>query len=296
MIALTLAQLAHVLDGQLHLAPGDDAATDRLRRRRHRLPAHPAGRHLRRQARRGHRRPPVRRRRGRGRRGRGDRGARGRRIRHPGRRGRRDRRPRRPRAVRRGGTVRDAGDLRIVGITGSNGKTTTKNMLARILEDEGETVAPRGLVQQRGRRAAHDAAGHRGHTVPGERVRRERARRDRAARGTRRARHGRRAHGRHGPRRWIRRDRGDVRGQVGAGPGAPSRRVDRPERRRSARGRHGSDRRRARRGGALVRPRRRRGCPRRRRRGPCRRHPLHGDGRRGLGIRCICACSASTTS
>jgi UDP-N-acetylmuramoyl-tripeptide--D-alanyl-D-alanine ligase len=40
-------------------------------------------------------------------------------------------------------TVRDAGDLRIVGITGSNGKTTTKNMLARILEGEGETVAPR---------------------------------------------------------------------------------------------------------------------------------------------------------
>jgi UDP-N-acetylmuramoyl-tripeptide--D-alanyl-D-alanine ligase len=40
-------------------------------------------------------------------------------------------------------SVRDAGSLRIVGITGSNGKTTTKNMLARILEDEGETVAPR---------------------------------------------------------------------------------------------------------------------------------------------------------
>ena len=39
--------------------------------------------------------------------------------------------------------VRDAGSLRIVGITGSNGKTTTKNLLARILEDEGETVAPR---------------------------------------------------------------------------------------------------------------------------------------------------------
>ncbi|HEX5730477.1 UDP-N-acetylmuramoyl-tripeptide--D-alanyl-D-alanine ligase [Microbacterium sp.] len=39
--------------------------------------------------------------------------------------------------------VRDAGHLRIVGITGSNGKTTTKNLLARILEDEGETVAPR---------------------------------------------------------------------------------------------------------------------------------------------------------
>lgn len=38
--------------------------------------------------------------------------------------------------------VRAGGDLRIVGITGSNGKTTTKNFLARILEDEGETVAP----------------------------------------------------------------------------------------------------------------------------------------------------------
>jgi UDP-N-acetylmuramoyl-tripeptide--D-alanyl-D-alanine ligase len=41
------------------------------------------------------------------------------------------------------GQVRDAGDLRIVGITGSNGKTTTKNLVARILADEGETVAPR---------------------------------------------------------------------------------------------------------------------------------------------------------
>jgi UDP-N-acetylmuramoyl-tripeptide--D-alanyl-D-alanine ligase len=38
--------------------------------------------------------------------------------------------------------VRAAGDLKIVGITGSNGKTTTKNFLARILADEGETVAP----------------------------------------------------------------------------------------------------------------------------------------------------------
>lgn len=38
--------------------------------------------------------------------------------------------------------VRAAGRLKIVGITGSNGKTTTKNFLARILSDEGETVAP----------------------------------------------------------------------------------------------------------------------------------------------------------
>ncbi|MFG6446005.1 UDP-N-acetylmuramoyl-tripeptide--D-alanyl-D-alanine ligase [Microbacterium sp. P07] len=42
--------------------------------------------------------------------------------------------------------VRDRGDLRIVGITGSNGKTTTKNLLARILEAEGETVAPRASL------------------------------------------------------------------------------------------------------------------------------------------------------
>ena len=38
--------------------------------------------------------------------------------------------------------VRAGGELKIVGITGSNGKTTTKNMLARILQDDGETVSP----------------------------------------------------------------------------------------------------------------------------------------------------------
>lgn len=38
--------------------------------------------------------------------------------------------------------VRARGELQIVGITGSNGKTTTKNFLARILQDDGETVAP----------------------------------------------------------------------------------------------------------------------------------------------------------
>ncbi|WP_345750615.1 UDP-N-acetylmuramoyl-tripeptide--D-alanyl-D-alanine ligase [Microbacterium rhizophilus] len=40
--------------------------------------------------------------------------------------------------------VRGGGALKIVGITGSNGKTTTKNMLATILRPEGETVAPKG--------------------------------------------------------------------------------------------------------------------------------------------------------
>jgi UDP-N-acetylmuramoyl-tripeptide--D-alanyl-D-alanine ligase len=39
--------------------------------------------------------------------------------------------------------VREAGNLTIVGITGSNGKTTTKNLLRAILERQGETVAPR---------------------------------------------------------------------------------------------------------------------------------------------------------
>lgn len=38
--------------------------------------------------------------------------------------------------------VRAAGRLQIIGITGSNGKTTTKNFLARILAEDGETVAP----------------------------------------------------------------------------------------------------------------------------------------------------------
>jgi UDP-N-acetylmuramoyl-tripeptide--D-alanyl-D-alanine ligase len=143
MIALTLAQLTHVLDGQLHLAPGDDAATivsgavdtdSRLIRPGGIFVAKPG------EVTDGHLFVDA--------------------------------------AVENGatvaivervvagavtqvvvadaiaaladlaryvvGTVRDAGDLRIVGITGSNGKTTTKNMLARILEDEGETVSPRG--------------------------------------------------------------------------------------------------------------------------------------------------------
>jgi len=40
--------------------------------------------------------------------------------------------------------VRAAGMLKIVGITGSNGKTTTKNLLRSMLERVGSTVAPRG--------------------------------------------------------------------------------------------------------------------------------------------------------
>lgn len=40
------------------------------------------------------------------------------------------------------GRVRERGHLTVIGITGSNGKTTTKNFLARILQDEGATIAP----------------------------------------------------------------------------------------------------------------------------------------------------------
>ncbi|ROR66665.1 UDP-N-acetylmuramoyl-tripeptide--D-alanyl-D-alanine ligase [Agrococcus jenensis] len=38
--------------------------------------------------------------------------------------------------------VRAAGELTVIGITGSNGKTTTKNMLQAILEQHGPTVSP----------------------------------------------------------------------------------------------------------------------------------------------------------
>ncbi|MCR8671128.1 UDP-N-acetylmuramoyl-tripeptide--D-alanyl-D-alanine ligase [Agrococcus sp. HG114] len=38
--------------------------------------------------------------------------------------------------------VREAGELTVIGVTGSNGKTTTKNMLQAILERRGPTVSP----------------------------------------------------------------------------------------------------------------------------------------------------------
>jgi UDP-N-acetylmuramoyl-tripeptide--D-alanyl-D-alanine ligase len=46
--------------------------------------------------------------------------------------------------VRAGSADREGGPLRVVGITGSNGKTSTKNMLRTILAGVGETVAPEG--------------------------------------------------------------------------------------------------------------------------------------------------------
>lgn len=38
--------------------------------------------------------------------------------------------------------VRSSGDLKIIAVTGSNGKTTTKNMLQQVLQGFGETVSP----------------------------------------------------------------------------------------------------------------------------------------------------------
>ncbi len=38
--------------------------------------------------------------------------------------------------------VREAGNLKVIGITGSNGKTSTKNMLRAVLQQFGETIAP----------------------------------------------------------------------------------------------------------------------------------------------------------
>ena len=40
--------------------------------------------------------------------------------------------------------LRASGNLTVIGITGSNGKTTTKNLLNAVLSTEGPTVAPRG--------------------------------------------------------------------------------------------------------------------------------------------------------
>lgn len=38
--------------------------------------------------------------------------------------------------------IRESSNLKVVGVTGSNGKTTTKNMLREILSTSGETIAP----------------------------------------------------------------------------------------------------------------------------------------------------------
>ena len=57
--------------------------------------------------------------------------------------------------------------LEIAGITGSAGKTTTKDLAAQLIEALGPTVGPASLVEQRDRPPADRAARHRGHPLPG---------------------------------------------------------------------------------------------------------------------------------
>ncbi len=55
----------------------------------------------------------------------------------------------------------------VVGITGSSGKTSTKDLTAQVVERLGPTDRARGLAQQRDRPAADRAARRRDDEVPG---------------------------------------------------------------------------------------------------------------------------------
>ena len=192
---------------------------------------------------------------------RGVRGRRGRRDREPtcrrvsSRRGSRDRARRRPGARVDGG--RDRGPdrlehLRVVAITGSTGKTSTKDLTAAAIGAGLVVHAKPGVVQQRDRPPAHGARRRRAHRGArhrdGRPVRRQhrRAVRDRAP--VDRRRHQRRARARRAPRRPRRR----ARGQGRAARSAPAHRCRGRRRRRSG---DAEARRARRRAGAAVRER-----------------------------------------
>ena len=83
--------------------------------------------------------------------------------------------------------------LTVAAITGSAGKTTTKDLAAQLIERLGPTVSPQELVQQRDRPPADRAAGRPRETrylVAGDVRARPRAHRPRCARSRRRARRG----------------------------------------------------------------------------------------------------------
>ncbi len=137
----------------------------RRRRRpgRHRLARVRPRRALRRPRRRARRRPRLRRRRRRARRGR--------RAGHPPGRGRALRRRRRhpgraspPSPAR--SCDRLPGTWPSSGITGSSGKTSTKDLLGTVLRHGRADGRPGGVVQLRGGRAAHGLPGHRRHPLP----------------------------------------------------------------------------------------------------------------------------------
>ncbi|AEJ47185.1 hypothetical protein CCDC5079_1995 [Mycobacterium tuberculosis CCDC5079] len=59
-----------------------------------------------------------------------------------------------------------AGGLTIIGITGSSGKTSTKDLMAAVLAPLGEVVAPPRIVQQRAGSPVDGAARDAAHRLP----------------------------------------------------------------------------------------------------------------------------------
>ena len=169
--------------------------------------------------------------------------------------------PDRRRRRRRGGLARLARHVRrpvrptVLALTGSQGKTGTKDYLAQVLAGVGQHGGHRRQPQQRARRPAHRAARTRRHRVPRRRDGRPRRRAHRLALPDRPARRGRRAQRRHRPPRRVRLARGHRAGQGRDRRGAAGRRHGRAQRRRPAGRRDGGPHHRA--GPHLRRPRRR---------------------------------------
>ena len=120
----------------------------------------------------------------------------------------------------------------VLALTGSQGKTGTKDYLGQVLAGVGPTVATVGQPQQRAGRPTHRAALHGRDRVPRRRDGRARHRAHRRAVPDRAARRGRRAERRHRPPRRVRLPRGDRAGEGRAGRGARPRGHRRAQRRR----------------------------------------------------------------
>ena len=126
-------------------------------------------------------------------------------------------------------------DALVLAMTGSQGKTGTKDYLAHVLGEAGRDGRHPGQLQQRDRRPAHRAARHTRHPLP---RRRDGGPRDRPRRAPLhdRAAHDRRGpQRRHRPHRRVRQPRGDRAGQGRARRGTAGRRHRRAQRRRPAR-------------------------------------------------------------